>query len=69
MAQHQEINVALLEALGIDPVGVSRATIELVPDNFPSVVVEKFVVERGSINFVQKVINKYRLAPSPEVPK
>ncbi len=57
-----KINIAICEALGLDPKHVGRVTIELMPRQPPIVLVEQFIVnERGVL--LTKELQRFRLEP------
>ena len=67
MAVHHEINLAILEAIGIvNHDSVAGVSIELVPDDFPRVTVTMVVLDKVVVERLAKIVCKYRLAPSLE---
>lgn len=67
MAVHHEINLAILEAIGIvNHDNVEGVSIELVPDNFPRVTVTMVVLDKIVVERLANIVCKYRLAPSLE---
>lgn len=62
-----EINIAILEALGIPNTGrVSGATINLRAGHYPEVEVEYWVMHTGAFNEMRRVASKFHLKPCLE---
>lgn len=65
MPRPSEINIAVLEAIGIvNTEFVVGASIELRPDQFPFITVQMAIVDPDVVKRLKSVVTKFNLAPS-----
>ena len=66
MTSPNEVNCALLKALGINPNTVRSATITISSGQFPEVSVDYWVMDLDALSTLRSAISQFHLKPSLE---